>query len=237
MKRLGCLIGLLAVGVLINIGVSIATAVWGEVHTSHQSDSIALEWAMKVPVGWPNPSTSIKAKGTGIDLHVLEHETKRLSIIRTGWPLRSLQAVHLQDGMPPRRGHTIGFELTGRRLHVAAESRTPSTTVDSEFGTTPVWMAFRANRMVQRVVPVQPVWPCFLVNSAFYAVLSVFVQRAFVIARGSIRKRRGRCQRCGYSLHGLTNGVCPECGAANTPPASRPSAGRTPPATPIHPAG
>lgn len=52
-----------------------------------------------------------------------------------------------------------------------------------------------------------------LVNSVFYGVI---VRVAFFVLfeyRALMRRRRGECVRCGYSLAGLQATACPECGA------------------------
>jgi hypothetical protein len=65
------------------------------------------------------------------------------------------------------------------------------------------------------VLPTVPLWPGFLVDTAFwggaaFVVWSVRGGAGFV--RRGVRRRRGRCVRCGYELKGLA--VCPECGGA-----------------------
>lgn len=43
-------------------------------------------------------------------------------------------------------------------------------------------------------------------------VLGGLLPALFRTARIRWRRKRGRCTQCGYSLRGLTGGVCPECG-------------------------
>jgi hypothetical protein len=69
-----------------------------------------------------------------------------------------------------------------------------------------------------RIVPILPLWPGFLVDTAFWggAAFVVWSGRggAGFVRRG-VRRRRGRCVRCvrcGYELKGLA--VCPECGVS-----------------------
>lgn len=47
---------------------------------------------------------------------------------------------------------------------------------------------------------------CVMLGSAW--VLTIW----FVYLRPRVRRRRGRCQRCGYLLAGLISDRCPECG-------------------------
>jgi hypothetical protein len=54
--------------------------------------------------------------------------------------------------------------------------------------------------------------------SAWCASLVLALYPIVLIVRGpvrrGIRRRRGRCERCGYKLTGLTEARCPECGKA-----------------------
>ncbi|MFG0284691.1 MAG: hypothetical protein ACF8R7_09745 [Phycisphaerales bacterium JB039] len=59
------------------------------------------------------------------------------------------------------------------------------------------------------VFPVRPIFPGFVVNTLFYAV----VVGAILALPLSFRARRGRCAKCNSDLAG-PEGPCPECGAA-----------------------
>jgi len=53
-------------------------------------------------------------------------------------------------------------------------------------------------------------FPLWWLAAAFAALpLSLLV---FRVARSFMRRRSGRCARCGYQLEGNTSGWCPECG-------------------------
>ncbi|MDY7107705.1 MAG: hypothetical protein SYC29_03620 [Planctomycetota bacterium] len=75
-----------------------------------------------------------------------------------------------------------------------------------------------------RVVPLAVIWPGFVVNTLFYAaVLWLLIPGPFVLRR-MIRRKHGRCPKCGYDLRGQPPEVgaapgkaCPECGW-NRPP-------------------
>jgi hypothetical protein len=68
--------------------------------------------------------------------------------------------------------------------------------------------------LLGRRLPCIPLWPGFLVDTAFWggAAFLVWSGRggAGFVRRG-VRRRRGRCVGCGYELKGLA--VCPECGS------------------------
>jgi hypothetical protein len=68
-------------------------------------------------------------------------------------------------------------------------------------------------------LPTRPLWPGFVVDTLFYAViLWLLIPGPFVLRR-VIRIKRGRCPKCGYDLRGQPPEVgaapgrgCPECG-------------------------
>jgi hypothetical protein len=76
---------------------------------------------------------------------------------------------------------------------------------------------------------VHPIWPGFLVNSAFYAVVLAGLFWALTAPRRFVRElgrmRRGCCVACGYDLGFDFVPGCPECGwrrsTARMPPRSR----------------
>lgn len=66
----------------------------------------------------------------------------------------------------------------------------------------------------QKIIPACPIFPGFAINTLFYAgILSVLWSTPFA-ARRIIRRRRGRCTRCGYDLRHAEHDACPECGNA-----------------------
>ncbi len=50
-------------------------------------------------------------------------------------------------------------------------------------------------------------------NTLTFALVSLALAAMAMAARDHVRRRGGRCTRCGYALHGLRGGACPECGA------------------------
>lgn len=67
-----------------------------------------------------------------------------------------------------------------------------------------------------RILPLRPIWPGFAVNSIFYSAGLWLVIFGPLAVRGSVRRRRRLCVRCGYDLRGAAHVVCPECGARPT---------------------
>ena len=67
------------------------------------------------------------------------------------------------------------------------------------------------NEYSVRALPIVPIWSGVLVNMAFWTVLW-FPPLNFHAIRNWLRRRRGRCAKCGYDLRGQFAAGCPECG-------------------------
>jgi hypothetical protein len=79
---------------------------------------------------------------------------------------------------------------------------------------------FEVGGSSKRLIPYEPIWPTFAINTLFYALLLWLLFFAPFAARRMIRRRRGQCEKCAYPVG--TSSVCTECGAAVT---STPDAG------------
>jgi hypothetical protein len=67
-----------------------------------------------------------------------------------------------------------------------------------------------------RALAWRPIWPGFVLNTIFYALLTWSLIRAPRTLRRWRRRRAGLCLACGYDLKGLAEGApCPECGLAS----------------------
>jgi len=64
-----------------------------------------------------------------------------------------------------------------------------------------------------RALPMTPVWPGLLADTALFACARLVVAFGLSAARGHWRARRGQCRQCGYRRAGIADdAACPECG-------------------------
>lgn len=61
-------------------------------------------------------------------------------------------------------------------------------------------------------IPTEPSWVGIVINSIFYTACWYTVFTAGPFTRAILRRRRGRCPKCGYDLRGDYKSGCPECG-------------------------
>lgn len=147
-----------------------------------------------------------------------------LAIIRAGWPRPALESgAHYAELV-----EDLSYEKAPRLIHSehasrAVLARPPKVSL---LGGVELWHASVPSRSQSRLwqtphdpldrfaLPLRPLWPGFLINTFFYAILTFALVRGPRVLRRARRRRRGRCERCGYDRAGLDAGAaCPECGA------------------------
>lgn len=109
-----------------------------------------------------------------------------------GWPMRSmwLRAEWAASG----DGAVTGWRLNGVQLRNRD-------------------LAMVGSADALRAIPMGILTLGFVVNVTCIASLMVLLDWARVYVMQGVRRRQGKCVRCGYSLRGNTSGTCPECGA------------------------
>ena len=70
----------------------------------------------------------------------------------------------------------------------------------------------RKDITVPNTLPVQPIWSGMLVNTICYFMMCVTAIVSIQLAIILWRYRANRCMQCGYSLVGIGDHRCPECG-------------------------
>lgn len=148
-----------------------------------------------------------------------------LFVVRPGWPFAAMEVgapyAELIEMHPPHPTMHVRYAGLKRVEELAAP---PRLALPSGIE---LWAAVRppaATGSAQPIryapidrfaLPLLPIWPGFLLNTIFYAMLLFALIRTPRAVRRARRRRRGRCAACGYNRKGLeAAAVCPECGAA-----------------------
>jgi hypothetical protein len=146
-------------------------------------------WPVPVPKDWPPPIFHAEVRFFGVSRADYAFSGEGgyyyVSVLRSGWPFEALSSESWSDPGPHAWRH--GLPVIGE-----------------------LWVARRWGRL-----PIWPVWHGLLLNTLLYAVPAAGLLLGVHRVRKLIRRRRGCCWACGYSLHGLPDAVpCPECGDA-----------------------
>ena len=147
--------------------------------------------------GWlARRQTAVVSQGPYSDER-FSYET--LEDFRAGWPAHSL--AHSTHGVQ-------------HSSHGPATLGSPKA---SYYDGLALWTdpASSGHNLDRFALPLLPLWPGFLMNTLFYALLLFVAWRTPIFVRRTLRRRRGRCIRCGYDRRGLDpHAACPECGAS-----------------------
>lgn len=192
-------------------------------------DAMAV-WPVKVPADWPDKPRWIGRLGEAFGVRGYEltsngipsaaigwmHVTwgpraddphQQMLITQIGWPLPCLQAGEL-------------IEVAGRTPQNAEDDSqiwpTSSQIVRSPAGLgilLPNAPVPQRDRLPSPYLPLRPILLGWTVNSLVFSALLAPVLLFPGAIRTLLRRRKGRCEKCGYDLSGLpVASNCPECG-------------------------
>jgi hypothetical protein len=113
-----------------------------------------------------------------------------------GWPLRALEcerhgAVDIRAS--DRFGYIVQHPTRDQRARGGIELSSTST-------------------MLWRPLPYRPIMPGFAINTIFYAAIVWLLFAVPGAVRRRVRRKRGQCATCGYSVRECLSEKCPECG-------------------------
>jgi hypothetical protein len=186
------------------------------------------EWPRAVPLTWSPPTTQRQGRSFAIRRRIFHH--------RVDWQYREVEFRGGSSGPPRAPGEPVRAVIPTEELATSltlADVGWPVASLQMEYRVETQWSGWTAEeswfpawelpdnlwelgldrpRWALGRVPLRPLWPGFLIDSLFYAAIWFGVFLAPGMAKRAIRRKRGRCPRCGYDLRGELAGGCPECG-------------------------
>ena len=197
MKRIAIkLVLFLLLGAVANLGVAWGCAAWGPPAPGVSRQAVPggnSAWPRPAP-HWPLPTSAGSARSVTntVDTagsHDASDTIYLQALVQHGVPLRAMELEYRSTISSPgavRNNSTLGAGMA-----------------------VPSWLQPRNHDLL----PMRPIFPGFLINTLFYAVVLWLLWSTSFATRRLIRRRRGRCVRCGYDLRHAEHEVCPECGA------------------------
>jgi hypothetical protein len=186
-------------GAIINVAVAWGIALWSSRPRTYTLEWKGVDWLAKVPDDWPSPDrmwtlngsmrifvlNGHTSSGDYIDQSFLQHE------IQSGFPLYALSMFAKGVQSSPRKFPVWEWN---KRLRVPFENRATSWNIPVEG------------------VPLNPLVSGFAINTIFYAAIAWVLFAAPGAVRRRLRRKRGQCAACGYSVCESVSGKCSECG-------------------------
>jgi hypothetical protein len=194
----------LLAGAIINVAVA-----WGSTFVQHRdsfwvdkpSDYYKdLPWPAPVPSSWPQYSNDAKI------LHSIGSTWTVASFRSSTEQYRSVHQSVLTSGVPLRTLIVVQEMFSRGDAPAVVHLETVPTR----------WLSGINVIEGELRLPLHPLWPGFAINTIFYAAIVWFLSFAPGAIRrriGGVRRKRGQCAACGYSLQGTPDiEMCPECG-------------------------
>ena len=208
---------LLLAGATANTSVAWAFAVWGRHGVERDIDPKEVgSWPPWSPPTWPT-WTNVCSRKDGLFAGLRRANGPGMQVTwQTAWLSAFINPVR-QTNKPTDRIRWIGVEMTetGWPFHGLRCDRITARPLDSQAPLVRTYLPTRWRGLqisYATALPIQPIWPGFLLNTLFYAALIAAPRPAFLWLRSRRRLRRGLCPRCAYDLRGLASAACPECG-------------------------
>lgn len=237
----------LLLGMVVNIAAAWVFALYAPLHSNEEKfneghftgwDDRHVDWYLRnypfeelvVPVK-PPPRPSLADQGLPAGTRVTYAPSDSMS----GWGCAEFDYLRISAYHPPSAGVTrVRSGLPFRSMTAASWWKVSSDSSSSEermIGGMVVEVRREADLWNQvtflmgpRILPFQPIWPGFLLNTVIYAVPFWLLATLPFQWRARRRRRRGWCVACAYPMG--SSPVCTECGAVHRGHPSQPLAER-----------
>ncbi len=188
-------------GAAINFGVAYAVAAFVPMPSRFEICDIRDGgWRRSFPPGLPEPHTGAVSRNGAMTHWQIHHEGPSttnvppdyvINTYRVGFPCRSFETWYLY--LAP--GNTLGYggPRQGWDAAIFRQERFMVT-----------------GRPYLSGMPLEPLWAGLAINSALYGGILWLCLGAAGLLRRAARRRRGRCEGCGYPVG--VHAVCTECG-------------------------
>ncbi len=201
------LVGLLAVGLVVNVCVAWTFAVLPSKDKSSIWQAANAAGRKGIPIGkWP-----LRVPSGDIDYVEMEAiEWSEFGVTLHSCAMQLPSAVHISQVVASE----VGFPARSLvHLYVyGLDSKLDPTSRYAKPLEIP-WPSRKNPPIGKVLLPLAPLWPGFALNTIFYAALAWGLWHVPLAIRRRRRRRNGLCVRCGYDLKGLASGSpCPECG-------------------------
>lgn len=132
------------------------------------------------------------------------------------WPPR--WGTFAQHEPPPQRAHMgadwlFGWPCPCLWLQVHAKSFDNTVFEDELHGG--ILLSGQPSAVIPRfrALPMRPMWSGLIINAIVFSATWMVLLLAPACLRRSLRRRQGRCLKCGYDLRDKIADGCPECGS------------------------
>ena len=184
----------LLLGAVVNVAVA-----WGSaLRADFQLSKRVMSWPVLIPARWTDGDLLMASSDLGVtEVHALRIRPDCLPhqyVFAAGFPTRCLylEAHRVTTGC----GSLLPWDWE-------PDSWRDGLKVPAAWS----WLS-RRGRMC--ILPTEPIWSSFAINTLFYAALLWLLIPGRSALRRLLRLRRGLCPKCAYPMG--ESGVCTECG-------------------------
>lgn len=219
-RRLRLIFAFMLAGAFVNVAVAWGLALWGP-HASARGRVTPLPereierlWTSHGDPGWPAVSELHRREWGHIRYDgqrppprtLLDYAEKRFfgnhrRVISVEQPDEHTQVIAIGE-------HSIGWPVPALTHTMVRQQSRPDQVVEDTLFT---GVMIREG-WPQRILPLRPAWPGFLVNTLLYGAVAALLSAIPGRVRARLRRRRNLCPTCAYPIG--ESASCSECGNA-----------------------